>query len=109
MGKLVDTMEDASPGDWKFANWHGDKDEKPAFLVYKCPCSPDCKEVGALQLRGPHARDLREPERASWEWDGNRDAPTLSPSILHYNIGPKGERAGEHWHGFLQAGVFNRC
>jgi hypothetical protein len=34
-----------------------------------------------------------------WQWDGNREAPTLSPSIL--------TKSGDHterWHGFLRAG-----
>ena len=34
----------------------------------------------------------------TWTWDGNRDAPTLSPSI---NCNGKG---GCGWHGFIKAG-----
>lgn len=34
----------------------------------------------------------------TWDWDGNRDAPTLSPSI---NCNGEG---GCGWHGFIQAG-----
>ena len=34
---------------------------------------------------------------ASWEWDGNREAPTISPSI---NCGGCG------WHGWIRAGKF---
>ena len=43
---------------------------------------------------------------ASWLWDGNREAPTLSPSIgsvgMHDDP-PTG------WHGFLQNGVWRAC
>lgn len=31
---------------------------------------------------------------ASWSWDGNENAPTLSPSIHTYGV----------WHGFVQKG-----
>jgi len=34
-----------------------------------------------------------------WQWDGNKDKPTLSPS-LHW-VG--------NWHGFLRAGKFVSC
>lgn len=37
--------------------------------------------------------------KPNWAWDGNEDAPTLSPSI--HNIG--------HWHGFLRNGRFESC
>lgn len=34
-----------------------------------------------------------------WGWDGNKDAPTLTPSI---------HRVG-HWHGYLRAGRLESC
>jgi hypothetical protein len=41
------------------------------------------------------------PGSLHWKWDGNKEAPTLSPSILvHGNPGwSKG------WHGFLEKGI----
>lgn len=36
-----------------------------------------------------------------WNWNGNRDAPTLTPSILHWGNG-KGSPAT--WHGYLTDG-----
>ena len=36
-----------------------------------------------------------------WQWDGNRDSPTLSPSILNPEEGG--------WHGFLRSGVLEGC
>jgi hypothetical protein len=38
--------------------------------------------------------------KPAWEWDGNREAPTLSPSILVH--GGKGQP--DQWHGWLRAG-----
>lgn len=36
-----------------------------------------------------------------WKWDGNKDCPTLTPSILVNSV--PNWNAG--WHGFLTAGV----
>ncbi len=40
-------------------------------------------------------------DQAYWYWDGDREAPTLSPSILHYG---KGRKEPPTWHGYLRAG-----
>ncbi len=42
----------------------------------------------------------------SWQWDGNRTAPTLSPSILINDRYYKDPKRREVWHGFLQGGIF---
>ena len=39
--------------------------------------------------------------QACWEWNGSKDRPTLSPSILHWGDG-KDQPAT--WHGFLRDG-----
>lgn len=40
----------------------------------------------------------------SWDWNGNREAPTLSPSIS-VKGGPDG---AERWHGYLEEGKLRR-
>lgn len=51
---------------------------------------PDDRILNFLPVvRGPNT-----PGR-SWGWDGNEDAPTLTPSI--HAIG--------HWHGWIRAGM----
>lgn len=47
---------------------------------------------------GSPAPDIGMP---AWEWDGNEDAPTLSPSILHHSEPP--------FHGFVRAGWLDRA
>lgn len=64
-------------------------DRYPAGMIYNCPCG--CGTRGSLAFR-PHASP-------SWEWDGNRDAPTLSPSVHHVG----------HWHGWLRNGIWESC
>lgn len=65
------------------------KDREVAGMIYLCPCG--CRRTGALHFR-PHPSP-------SWEWDGNREAPTLSPSVHHVG----------HWHGWLRAGIWETC
>jgi hypothetical protein len=63
--------------------------EGPAGMIYGCPCG--CGRTGALAFRPAPS--------PSWHWDGNRDKPTLTPSVHHVG----------HWHGWLRAGVWVSC
>lgn len=54
-------------------------------MEFVCPCG--CGKVGAVSIGG-----------TGWAWDGNREAPTLSPSVF-FEQGRPGE-----WHGWLRAG-----
>lgn len=40
------------------------------------------------------ARNEKPAESPSWEWDGNREKPTLTPSIHTHG----------HWHGWVRNG-----
>ncbi len=83
---LDDLDEHGQKGDWCFLN----NDELIAIRF-----GDDCF-TGTTVL--PIA-DNAMPGKPHWQWDGNKEAPTLSPSILvhasHYSAG---------WHGFLRAG-----
>lgn len=59
-------------------------------IFYNCPCGCDTK--GFIPFRN------KVTDRPSWNWDGNRDAPTLDPSIQRTQ--------GCKWHGHLIAGVW---
>lgn len=63
-------------------------------LVFVCP---GCALDGSTGL---HMLPVNTTEHSpSWTWDGNLDAPTLSPSILTHRLaGP--------CHSFLRSGVF---
>ncbi len=50
---------------------------------------PQCAQITGLRFVGARYED------GFWRWDGNRDKPTLTPSIIHRNCG---------WHGYLTAG-----
>lgn len=70
--------------------------EETCGLFYKCPCG--CGRVGYLPFRG---RGRDGGQRPSWTWDGNKEKPTLAPSI--HSDKAKG---GCGWHGHLTAGIF---
>jgi hypothetical protein len=72
------------PGDIEFRAPNGE----PMGFAYRCPgCgAQDWLDVGPLF--------------SGWTWDGNADAPTLRPSILHRPC---------NWHGYLTAGEFAPC
>lgn len=69
-------------------------------LLFGCPCG--CGDLRAIDL-APYDQQPR------WKWDGNRDAPTCTPSVLIHQMNDAGEAIGEHWHGFLTAGEFRSC
>lgn len=81
----IDSVQ-ATPGAFEY---YREGDRFPAGMIYCCPCG--CGATGSLAFR-PHASP-------SWEWDGNKEAPTLTPSVHHVG----------HWHGYLTAGVWVSC
>jgi hypothetical protein len=60
-------------------------------------CCPGCGELQILPAKKKSATG------GSWSWDGNREAPSLSPSILHHC------KDGIFWHGYLAKGEFEPC
>jgi hypothetical protein len=61
---------------------------KPEFFTFKCPKAD--RTCGWLMIRGASG------DRPSWEWDGNRERPTFTPSVDCKGC----------WHGYIRAG---RC
>jgi len=62
-----------------------------AGIGFICPCG--CGREGWLPFR---------PETSpAWEWNGNKEKPTLRPSVLQVG--------GCRWHGFLTDGVWRSC
>jgi hypothetical protein len=87
---IADLEENGQLGDWCFYNNDADM-----FLNYPIKSiyagEPDNIDIVHLYIHRAGTVFERSP---SWEWDGNRDAPTLSPSINVIN----------RWHGYLRAG-----
>lgn len=68
-------------------------------IMFVCPGCVNEHGEGGL-----HMIPVNSPQVSpQWDWDGNIDAPTLSPSILSKRSMPTGEFV---CHSYLRAGVF---
>lgn len=85
-----DGHEFCAPGCWNISDVDA---VGKAWFNALCPCG--CGDPFMIPIQTGPKQD------GSWEWDGNMEVPTLSPSILR--IG------GCAWHGFFQAGKWNWC
>lgn len=92
MNKPIKWVEDifdaARAGIDGAAKW----DDEHGHLDYVCPCG--CKDLRALPVK------IGEKEARSWKWDGDRVAPTFTPSIQHVPHKP----GACNWHGFMTKG-----
>lgn len=96
--KIVDDLdrpENRAPGaiEFSYPSVGGRKmlNEKPFGLQYMCPCG--CGVEGYLGFRP-------QPNSPMWNWNGDLERPTLTPSV-HHLMGGK-----THWHGWLTAGMW---
>ena len=60
-------------------------------IAFRCPCG--CGHKSWLPV---------EREQRGWDWDGNREAPTLTQSVLQSGLPCK-------WHGYLTNGEWRPC
>lgn len=89
---FVDLPEDDAPRG--AFTYFVDGSNQVVGMIYVCPCG--CGQQGSLRFR-PLPPD--EQRHASWEWNGNKETPTLSPSVHHVG----------HWHGWLQDGEWRQA
>lgn len=66
-----------------------------AGFTFRCPCG--CGLDGWLPINGPVLRG-----GPTWDWDGNADVPSLTPSVFATGWPCK-------WHGYLTAGEWRSC
>jgi hypothetical protein len=83
--KVNGYSEAQNPGDFYFCQGSGFH-----RLMFQCPCG--CGTMAGISLKPKEAN--------GWDWNGDTDKPTTTPSIL-INRG--------HWHGYLTDGVFKEC
>lgn len=84
----MDEVKDGPDGCFSFTVLYRDPSKK-AGIEFKCPCG--CGLVGYLPINGEGRPG------PSWDWDGDEESPTLSPSV--YNTGFPCK-----WHGWLRNG-----
>lgn len=73
-----------------------DADQMPTTgMHFSCPCG--CGAISYLAFTSRPA--FLKGGGPEWEWNGDRDRPTLSPSVLQSGLPCK-------WHGFLRDGYW---
>ena len=73
--------------------WMTNQDGKISCMAFVCPCG--CHTVHAINV------GQAELPGSFWRWDGNKERPTLTPSILRCDVC--------RWHGFLTNGEWITC
>ena len=78
-------------------------DAQPYMVAFGCPCG-SCNDESTvvhncyLQITVPGDNSPTIDNRPAWQWDGNWESPTLTPSIQRHGAC--------NWHGYLRGGVF---
>lgn len=100
---FVDDLGDIAPaGHWHFYGIYGEpNDAPPAGMLFGCPCG--CGMTHSAAFRSTN------PNRPTWGFNGDKEKPTLTPSLNVLQTDEAGNRTGEHWHGWLRDGVFVSC
>lgn len=97
---LVDDIvaADVPAGGYKFWIYRATEPEgsEPAGLNFRCPCG--CGAMHGIAWR------RYDGKPGGWTWDGNREAPTCTPSIQTYN-----NDGSPHWHGYLTQGEWRQA
>lgn len=94
------------PGHWQIRemDWWRDpegREQRGPILVFGCP-------NGRGSCAVPIAPSPANSNRCTWSWDGDREQPTLSPSINCVALDEQGcvkPGIGCGWHGFLSKGM----
>lgn len=73
-----------------------------AWFAFNCPKHD--RLCGVIPIAGRHHGVKRDGQNqnggtAMWDWDGNREAPTFTPSI----------NCGKCWHGYIERGRTVDC
>jgi len=63
-----------------------------------------CLLPGDSNMHGLPLEKGKVHDRPCWNWDGDKQNPSMTPSILAY--GPDGKA---FWHGYLRNGRFESC
>jgi hypothetical protein len=72
-----------------------------AHLIFVCPLGHRCSV-----LIGPTFEDRSSPDRfCVWKWNGDRDRPTLQPSVNCIAEKDGKPTGGCGWHGYITDGV----
>jgi hypothetical protein len=84
---IRDNFDDLQVGDWCFIN------DETYIGIRMGEGEMDCCILPI--------KPKSDPNFAYWNWNGSKELPTLTPSILHWG---KGRKEPATWHGYLTDG-----
>jgi hypothetical protein len=93
MKKIDELLTVNLPGEFAVVSHTFDDGSVIYGMHFRCPCG--CGSVDYVPIAPGDKKDH------AWQWDGNRESPTLSPSLLRYTPCA--------WHGFMHGGKWNWC
>ena len=94
--QVATTADVKQPGDFCFSECDG----MLRIIMWLPGEIPDDLGFRIIPIRRNGVAETHPP----WEWDGNKDKPTLKPSIL-----ARGMNNEEIWHGHMTAGRLVSC
>lgn len=103
-GVSVEDMDFDRPIPAGVFEFYSDREGPDAGILFGCPCG-----CGEMKSVGFDTRARSGSKRPKWHWDGNRERPTLTPSVNILQFNDAGQQIGEHWHGFLTNGRWVSC
>lgn len=83
---LDDLEENGQSGDWAFS----DDTDHPQYIYIRIPDGVNERGSTTPWL----LKEKPDPVIDDWQWDGNREAPTLTPSLHWVGV----------WHGWMRNG-----
>jgi len=99
-------------GAFHWTGLYGVEDPGPFGMCFGCPCGCGMLHGVSFDNRPVGWGGDSERKHPVWHWDGNKEKPTLSPSLgllVTPNMNTVGPDGHYHWHGFLRTGVFEEC
>lgn len=96
---LKQDIDELQVGDWCFLNGPGIEEGQTVLYIAVRFLDGDNGFAILPISESPGARTVHG--QATWQWNGSKESPTLSPSILHWGNGHKEPAT---WHGFLRDG-----
>lgn len=101
LDERIEWPKDAPVGSFDIGNGVADYPGSTGHILFVCPNGKRCSVLlGPTFVPRP-----AEGKCNVWAWDGNRERPTITPSINCISEKDGKPTGGCGWHGFITAGV----
>jgi hypothetical protein len=94
-----DLSANGKAGDWAFIN-------DDTYIIIRLGADMFKDSVVIPVIFNGKRHEKLSSDAACWQWNGNKESPTLTPSILVWG---NGQKQPSTWHGYLTAGKLIEC